>query len=336
VTAEFRHISLANIEVPESHREVDQDVVRNLAASIDKLGLLQPVTVRKVTRGAYWVSTLVAGRHRLEAVRLLGHKDIRASVIDVDDVGARLCEIAENLHRAELSKLERASQIEEWRALTSEKVGKLSPPGSQPNEMGIRKTAEELGVDKKEVQNSSKIASIIPEAQEAAREAGLDDNQSALLKVASAPADKQVEAVKAIVKAKAEKPKRVVPSTTVDRLRALNWPEVRAIFDHRTIDDAAKAKAEKLKREPITIEGEVVASPPAPEIVSVEDSPSAADGACSVGTPPPASMADDLFDRIRPALDKMSDADVRAFLKAFALRGSSFLIDRPALTELAA
>jgi ParB-like chromosome segregation protein Spo0J len=50
VTAEFRHISLANIEVPESHREVDQDVVRNLAASIDKLRLLQPVTVRKVTR----------------------------------------------------------------------------------------------------------------------------------------------------------------------------------------------------------------------------------------------------------------------------------------------
>ena len=87
----------------------------------------------------------------------------------------------QNLHRAELSALERAEQIDEWRMLTAEKKGaQLAPPGgSQPNEAGIKATAKELGIPKREVQRSEKIASISDDAKAAAREAGLDDNHSA-------------------------------------------------------------------------------------------------------------------------------------------------------------
>lgn len=73
-------------------------------------------------------------------------------------------EIAENLHRSELTKLQRAEQIEEWRGL----VLQLATP-SQPAERGVRKTAEALGVDPAEVVRAEKIASITPEAKEAAR-----------------------------------------------------------------------------------------------------------------------------------------------------------------------
>ena len=120
--SEFQQIPLINIEVPESHREVDPDKVEQLAAAIDKLGLLQPITVRQVTKGAHYIKTLVTGRHRLEAVPLLGHKSILARVIVVDDIQARLMEISENLHRNELTAAARAHEIADWIRLTEAKV----------------------------------------------------------------------------------------------------------------------------------------------------------------------------------------------------------------------
>ena len=63
-----------------------------------------------------------------------------------------------------------AEHIEEWRAL-AEKVTNVSSPigGSQPAEAGIRKTARELGVSQKTVQNAAKIASLPPEVKEQAK-----------------------------------------------------------------------------------------------------------------------------------------------------------------------
>ncbi len=115
-------------------------------------------------------------------------------------------DISENLHRTELTAFQRAEQIEEWRKLTAEKVAQVGPPlgGGQPKEGGVRKTAEALGVSRQEVQRASKIASIAPAAKEAVRSAGLSDNQSALLKVASAPTEMQVEEVAKIVQSRAQ------------------------------------------------------------------------------------------------------------------------------------
>jgi hypothetical protein len=57
----------------------------------------------------------------------------------------------------------------------------------------------------KNVERAVKIAGISPEAKEAAKAAGLDDNQSALLKVSSYADEDQVEAVAEIVREKAAK-----------------------------------------------------------------------------------------------------------------------------------
>lgn len=62
-----------------------------------------------------------------------------------------------------------------------------------------------MGVGKDEAHRAVKIAGITPEAEEAAREAGLDRNQSALLKVASYAHEDQVEAVADIARARAER-----------------------------------------------------------------------------------------------------------------------------------
>ena len=220
-----------------------------------KFGLRNAITVRKVVRqGVYWDTTLVAGLHRLEAVRLLEHKSILATVITADDTDARLWEISENLHRAELTKLERNEQIAEWIKLTEAKEvsAQVEPkPQCGRPKSGVRAAARELGVDRNEAQRSIKIAEITDEAKDAAREAGLDDNQSALLKVAAEPVEKQVEAVEQIVKAKAAAKTRPKTKTVTTAQHA----QRRASAMHALSVFKSKAKAEKPKQasEPVTI-----------------------------------------------------------------------------------
>lgn len=73
---------------------------------------------------------------------------------------ARLWEIAENLHRAELTVQERAEHIAEWVRLTGEKVAQLAPPsgGVQPSALSI---TNELAP--KEVRTHTLPAAFLPQ-----------------------------------------------------------------------------------------------------------------------------------------------------------------------------
>jgi ParB/RepB/Spo0J family partition protein len=119
-------IELSGIAVkPERMRPLRPELVDELAESINRQGLLQPIVVRPCKGAGYM---LVAGRHRLEAVRRLGHDAIAAVVIDAvttakSDGSAKatgaalLAEIDENLIRGDLSPAERAGHIVERKAL---------------------------------------------------------------------------------------------------------------------------------------------------------------------------------------------------------------------------
>jgi len=185
------------IIVRPEHRAVDEEAVKKLARSIKDIGLQYPITVRSKA-GSF---ELIAGRHRLEACRSIGMDHIPANVVRWSDIDARLWEISENLHRAELSAAQRAEQIAEFARLVKERREKevsaqvgQKPVGGRP-EGGDSLTAKELGITRQEIQRAEKIASISNEAKEAARAAGLDDNQSALLSVAREPVERQVERV---------------------------------------------------------------------------------------------------------------------------------------------
>lgn len=179
---------LANITVPAHRaRGLNPEAVNRLAESIKRIGLQTPISVR------YEEETgdvaLVAGLHRLEAARQLGWETIPAvyTTGTVDD--ARMWEIAENLHRADLSAVERAEHIEEWRKLSA-KVATNSPPsgGAQPAEAGVRKAARELGVSHKTVQNAAKIANLPPEVKEKAKAEGWSQNKALAAASPSKPA----------------------------------------------------------------------------------------------------------------------------------------------------
>lgn len=181
------------IPVPSRHRPVNEDAVSSLADSMAKIGLRTPITLRAI--GETGVE-LVAGAHRLEAAKKLGWEKIDCIVLDCSEVEAKMWELAENLHRAELSILERGEHIKQWTELARVKGAQVAHPGKMPHEKGIAATARELGVTRKDVQRAVKIASISDEAKIAARETGLDDNQAALLEAARLPISEQATALR--------------------------------------------------------------------------------------------------------------------------------------------
>jgi ParB/RepB/Spo0J family partition protein len=211
---QIESIDIEIIDVLAGHRCPDGESVARLAASIERIGLRTPVTVRYMpdrpsTSGTDDSYVLVTGAHRLAAVKKLGWTKIDCFVSDCDEVDAQLWEIAENLHRAELSVLERDEQIARWVDLTNQKARQLSAPvgGAQPKEEGKRKAAKELGVDEADVRRAVKVAAIAPEAKQAARVAGLDDNRSALLSAAKeATPEAQVAKISELAQAKINRP----------------------------------------------------------------------------------------------------------------------------------
>lgn len=157
----------------DAMRAVNKASVETLAASMGRLGLRSPITVRPVPRVVNGASgfgyEIVAGRHRFEAARKLGWEEIEASVIE-DPTTARLWEIAENLHRSDLTPVERAEHIEEWRKLTGERVSKSDTLNKQPHDVGVSKVARDLGVSRASVINAAAIASLPEDVKQQARE----------------------------------------------------------------------------------------------------------------------------------------------------------------------
>jgi ParB/RepB/Spo0J family partition protein len=183
-----------DIIVGERLRPLNAERVAELERSIAAIGLQTPITIRHIDGKPI----LVAGGHRLKAVRNLGWTEIPVREFDGDDRAARMWEIAENLHRAELTVLERSEQLAEWIRLSEEVSAQVAtkPQGGRP-ESGVRQAARELGVDKDAAHRAVKIDSLSPEAKAEAVQLRLDDNQSALLQAAKAQtAEEQVEALK--------------------------------------------------------------------------------------------------------------------------------------------
>ena len=180
-----RGVPVDAVRVVGMRRALNTDKVRALKASIGQIGLRTPITVQKQQDELI----LLAGLHRVEAARQLGWKTIPCFLMEGDEE-VLPWRIIENLHRAELTALERAEHIEEIRALIQIRARgeQLAPPGGQqPSDVGINKTAEALGLTREEIRRAKEIASMAVEAKAEARKLGLDDNQSSLLKIARLP-----------------------------------------------------------------------------------------------------------------------------------------------------
>lgn len=110
---EIDQIDVSAIRVGVRLRRVRPEVVKELVASITEIGLLHPLLVSPE-------NNLIAGLHRLEAVRVLGWEKIPAHRLGEHSRALRLAEIDENLARADLSPAERAAHQAERKKLYEE------------------------------------------------------------------------------------------------------------------------------------------------------------------------------------------------------------------------
>ena len=185
----FERLAPEDIRVRDRMRDrLDEGAVTRLMESIQRIGLQTPISVRWTPEDVTdYAADLIAGRHRLEAYKRLGQQFVTVAVHDGDDDDARRWEISENLHRADLTALERDNHVAEWIKLTEAKEVSAQPvskpKGGRP-EGGVKAAARELGVNREDARRAVKVSSLSPEAQEIAREAGLDDNRTALLAAA--------------------------------------------------------------------------------------------------------------------------------------------------------
>ena len=99
-----RNIPIVDIQAsPHQPRQFfAANELQELADSIAEIGLLQPISVRRVEKGY----EIIAGERRLRAHQLLNKANIEAIVVDVNDEDAALLTLAENLKRQDLTDYE--------------------------------------------------------------------------------------------------------------------------------------------------------------------------------------------------------------------------------------
>ena len=102
------HLPISQVETCSSQpRKIfDEAALAELAESIREHGIIQPLTVRKLSSGYYQI---IAGERRWRAARMAGLQEVPAIVIEADDRKAAELAMIENLQREDLNPMEEAA-----------------------------------------------------------------------------------------------------------------------------------------------------------------------------------------------------------------------------------
>ena len=90
----------------QPRKRFDDESLQELADSISQHGIIQPLTVRKLSSGYYQI---IAGERRWRAARLAGLQEVPVIVIEADDCKAAELAMIENLQREDLNPMEEAA-----------------------------------------------------------------------------------------------------------------------------------------------------------------------------------------------------------------------------------
>ena len=108
----------------QPRRDFNEDALKELADSINELGVIQPITLRKMDDGTYQI---IAGERRFRASQLAGKTTIPAYILKADDEETMEMALIENIQREDLNALEVAlayQQLIEQHNLSQEQLSK--------------------------------------------------------------------------------------------------------------------------------------------------------------------------------------------------------------------
>ncbi|MCD8081157.1 MAG: ParB/RepB/Spo0J family partition protein [Bacteroides sp.] len=129
-SSSINEIELSKISVNpnQPRREFDETALQELADSISEIGIIQPITLRKLSDDAYQI---IAGERRYRASLKAGLKSIPAYIRTADDENVMEMALVENIQREDLNSVEIALAyqhlIEQYNLTQerlSERVGK--------------------------------------------------------------------------------------------------------------------------------------------------------------------------------------------------------------------
>ena len=129
-SSSINEIELAKITVNpnQPRREFDETALQELADSIAEIGIIQPITLRKLSDDEYQI---IAGERRYRASQRAGLKTIPAYIRTADDENMMEMALIENIQREDLNAVEIAlayqhllDQYELTQERLSERIGK--------------------------------------------------------------------------------------------------------------------------------------------------------------------------------------------------------------------
>ena len=201
---EIREVQIDTLKPPRTiYRHLNNTKVKQIAESIGMFGLRHPITISED-------NVLISGAHRIAAMKVLGKKTIRAEVLPVSGILARILMLEENLIRADLTALEQAEHLVEHNKLLvelgqraesgtdgggdhkSENYKKSRARGGAPviseDNYPVKTTkdiADEMGIAERTLQEKFQIANSIDQgARDKLRDTEISDNKSELLRLA--------------------------------------------------------------------------------------------------------------------------------------------------------
>lgn len=89
----------------QPRKHFDEDALHDLSDSITEHGIIQPLTVRRLSSGYYQI---IAGERRWRAAKIAGLTEVPAVIIEADDRKVMEIGLIENLQREDLSPIEEA------------------------------------------------------------------------------------------------------------------------------------------------------------------------------------------------------------------------------------
>ena len=106
----------------QPRKQFDENALNDLADSIREHGIIQPLTVRRLSSGYYQI---IAGERRWRAAKLAGLSEVPAVIIEADDRKVMELGLIENLQREDLNPMEEADGylvLKEEYGMTQEEI----------------------------------------------------------------------------------------------------------------------------------------------------------------------------------------------------------------------
>ena len=144
----FLPISQVEPGLNQPRKRFDEEALADLADSIREHGIIQPLTVRRLSSGYYQI---IAGERRWRAARQAGLSEVPAVIIEADDRKVMELGLIENLQREDLNPMEEA---EGYLVL-------LTDFGMTQDEVARR-----MGKSRPAIANALRLTSLPPEVRE--------------------------------------------------------------------------------------------------------------------------------------------------------------------------